>query len=112
MERAGRYQCRATAWCSREVSPATRRQPHAYHHCHLPNFRAHDGGTSVTITGTGFTGPTTVRFDSTATTFTLDSPTQITAIAPTGPTGTVQVTVIGSGGTSNGSPIHMRRSPP
>ncbi|MEU2121018.1 IPT/TIG domain-containing protein [Nocardia niwae] len=60
------------------------------------------GGTSVTITGTGFGGPTTVRFGSTATTFTLDSPTQITAIAPAGSVGTVQVTVSDSGGTSNG----------
>lgn len=60
------------------------------------------GGTSVTITGTGFTGPTTVRFGTTATTFTLDSPTQITAIAPAGSAGAVQVTVITSAGTSNG----------
>ncbi|MFE9324952.1 IPT/TIG domain-containing protein [Nocardia sp. NPDC052278] len=62
------------------------------------------GGTSVTITGTGFTGPTTVRFGTTATTFTLDSPTQITAIAPAGSVGTVQVTVTTSAGTSNGVP--------
>ncbi|MFD6356924.1 IPT/TIG domain-containing protein, partial [Nocardia tengchongensis] len=60
------------------------------------------GGTSVTITGTGFTGPITVRFGTTATTFTLDSPTQITAIAPAGSVGTVQVTVTTSAGTSNG----------
>lgn len=59
------------------------------------------GGTSVTITGTGFTGPLTVRFGTTATTFTVNSSTQLTAIAPPG-TGTVQVTVTGSGGTSNG----------
>ncbi|MET9024106.1 IPT/TIG domain-containing protein [Nocardia sp. NPDC004168] len=62
------------------------------------------GGTSVTITGTGFGGPTTVRFGSTATTFTLDSATQITAVAPAGSVGTVQVTVTNSGGTSNGLP--------
>lgn len=60
------------------------------------------GGTSITITGSGFSGPTTVRFGSTATTFTLDSPTQITAVAPGGAAGTVQVTVTTSGGTSNG----------
>ncbi|MEV0363741.1 beta strand repeat-containing protein [Nocardia fusca] len=59
------------------------------------------GGNTVTITGTGFTGPLTVRFGTTATIFTINSPTQITAIAPPG-TGTVQVTVTGSGGTSNG----------
>ncbi|MFF0495339.1 IPT/TIG domain-containing protein [Nocardia aobensis] len=61
------------------------------------------GGTSVTITGTGFTGPTTVRFGTTATTFTLDSATQITAIAPAGAVGAVQVTVTTSAGTSNGA---------
>ncbi|WP_280307711.1 IPT/TIG domain-containing protein [Nocardia abscessus] len=60
------------------------------------------GGNSVVITGTHFIGPTTVRFGSTATTFTLDSPTRITAIAPPG-TGAVQVTVTTAGGTSNGA---------
>ncbi|MEU1526033.1 IPT/TIG domain-containing protein [Nocardia rhamnosiphila] len=59
------------------------------------------GGTSVTITGTGFTGPTTVRCGATATTFTLDSPTRITAIAPGGSTGTAAVTVTTARGTSN-----------
>ncbi|MEU2039998.1 IPT/TIG domain-containing protein [Nocardia niwae] len=61
------------------------------------------GGNSVVIAGTGFTGPATVRFGTTATTFTLDSTTQITAIAPPG-TGTVQVTVANADGTSNGVP--------
>jgi hypothetical protein len=60
------------------------------------------GGTSVAITGTGFSGPTTVRFGGTATTFTIDSPTQITAVAPAGSVGTVQVTVTTSAGVSNG----------
>lgn len=60
------------------------------------------GGTSVIITGTGFGGPTTVRFGSTATTFTLDSSTQITAVAPGGTIGAVQVTVTDDSGTSNG----------
>ncbi|MGW4371775.1 IPT/TIG domain-containing protein [Nocardia takedensis] len=62
------------------------------------------GGTSVVLTGTGFGGPTTVRFGSTATTFTLDSPTQITAIAPGGTVGTVQVTVTDATGASNPLP--------
>ncbi|MEU5758757.1 IPT/TIG domain-containing protein [Nocardia sp. NPDC047648] len=60
------------------------------------------GGNSVTISGTGFTGPLTVRFGSTATTFTIDSSTQITAVAPAHVAGSVQVTVTGSGGTSSG----------
>ncbi|WP_067886854.1 IPT/TIG domain-containing protein [Nocardia vaccinii] len=59
------------------------------------------GGNSVTITGTGFTGPLTVQFGSTSTTFTIDSATQITAVAPRGSAGAVQITVTGSGGPSN-----------
>jgi hypothetical protein len=58
------------------------------------------GGTSVTITGTGFTGATAVKFGTTsAPTFTVNSATQITATAPAG-TGTVDVTVTTPGGTS------------
>ncbi|WP_051133431.1 IPT/TIG domain-containing protein [Nocardia paucivorans] len=60
------------------------------------------GGNSVVITGTDFIGPLTVRFGNTATVFTIDSSTQITAVAPPGSPGTVQITVTGSGGTSNG----------
>ncbi|MEU2041992.1 IPT/TIG domain-containing protein [Nocardia niwae] len=59
------------------------------------------GGTSVTITGTGFADTTSVHFGTTSAAFIIDSPTQITATAPAG-TGTVQVTVTGPGGTSNG----------
>ncbi|MFG3614892.1 IPT/TIG domain-containing protein [Nocardia sp. NPDC047654] len=54
------------------------------------------------MSGTWFTGPPTVRFGSTATTLTIDSSTQTTAIAPAHAAGDVQVTVTGSGGTSNG----------
>jgi len=60
------------------------------------------GGTSVTLSGTGFTGATAVSFGATAaTSFTVNSSTQITAVAPAG-TGTVSVTVTTAGGTSNG----------
>ncbi len=59
------------------------------------------GGTSIVLTGTGFTGATAVRFGTTAVPFILDSATQITATAPAG-TGTVTVTVTTPGGTSNG----------
>ncbi len=69
------------------------------------------GGNSVVITGTGFTGPTTVRFGGTATTFTLDSDTQITAIAPPG-AGTVNINVSNAGGTSNGFPYTYVVTPP
>ncbi len=58
------------------------------------------GGTSVTITGTGFTGATAVDFGTTAATnLAVTSATQITATSPAG-TGTVDVTVVGPGGTS------------
>ena len=58
------------------------------------------GGTTVTITGTGFTGATAVDFGTAAATnLTVVSDTQITATSPAG-TGTVDVTVITPGGTS------------
>ncbi len=61
------------------------------------------GGTSVTITGTNFTGlsgAAAVRFGATnATGYTVDSATQITATAPAG-TGTQNITVTTPGGTS------------
>lgn len=71
-----------------------------------PNSGPESVFNTVVITGTGFAdvGPLTVRFGATATTFTIDSDTQITAIAPPG-TGTVQVTVQALlDGTSNGLP--------
>ncbi|WP_218019475.1 IPT/TIG domain-containing protein [Nocardia arthritidis] len=60
------------------------------------------GGTQVLLTGNGLTGVTAVTFGGTpATSFTVDSDTQITAIAPAG-TGAVQVTAAGPNGASNG----------
>jgi hypothetical protein len=60
------------------------------------------GGTTVTLAGTGFTGATAVLFGATpAMSFTVNSDTQITAVAPAG-LGTVPVTVVGPGGTSAG----------
>jgi|GEM_PF-710395 len=59
------------------------------------------GGTSVTITGTSFTGASTVFFGATAaTSFSVNSDTQITATAPAGSAGTVDVTVTTPTGTS------------
>ncbi|WP_405986150.1 IPT/TIG domain-containing protein [Streptomyces sp. NBC_00872] len=56
------------------------------------------GGTSVGLTGTGFTGVTAVTFGGTpATSFVVDSATHITAVAPAG-TGAVPVTVTTAGG--------------
>ncbi|MET7688111.1 IPT/TIG domain-containing protein [Streptomyces sp. NPDC005483] len=60
------------------------------------------GGTTVTLTGTGFTGATAVRFDGTAaTSFTVNSATQITAVSPAHATGAAAITVTTPGGTSN-----------
>ena len=63
------------------------------------------GGTSVTITGTELIDATGVSFGSTAaTSYTVNSATQITATAPAGSAGTVDVTVTTPGGTSTTSP--------
>ncbi len=58
------------------------------------------GGTSVVITGTNFTGATAVKFGSlAASSFMVNSATQITAVAPAG-TGTVAVLVTTGDGTN------------
>ncbi|WP_432159195.1 IPT/TIG domain-containing protein [Streptomyces sp. bgisy153] len=63
------------------------------------------GGTSVTITGNGFTGTTAVRFGGTnAASYTVNSATQITAVTPAGAPGATAVTVTTPGGTSALSP--------
>ncbi len=59
------------------------------------------GGTSVTITGTNLSGATAVTFGGTAATgYTVNSATQITATAPAGSAGTVDIRVTTVGGTS------------
>jgi hypothetical protein len=63
------------------------------------------GGTSVTITGTNFTGATAVNFGATpATSLNVISATSITAVSPAG-TGTVDITVVTPGGTSATSTV-------
>jgi hypothetical protein len=58
------------------------------------------GGTSVTLTGAGFSEASAVRFGSEeAASFTVNSPTSITAVSPAGE-GAVAVTVTGPRGTS------------
>jgi hypothetical protein len=60
-----------------------------------------EGATSVTIHGSQFTGASAVMFGSTpATSFSIDSDTEITATSPAGSIGPEDVTVIGPRGTS------------
>ena len=62
-----------------------------------PASGAPGGGTSVVITGTGFTGTTAVKFGAdAATSYTVNSSTRITAVSPAGG-GTVNITVTAAG---------------
>jgi hypothetical protein len=68
-----------------------------------PATGPYTGGTSVVITGTDFTNASNVSFGSTvlgSSSFVINSPTQITAAAPTGTPGLVNITVTTSKGTS------------
>ena len=65
-----------------------------------PNHGPPSGGTTVTVTGTNFTGATAVHFGSTAAkSFAVNSATSITAVSPAG-AGAVDVTVTTPEGTS------------
>src|SRR5262249_37555589 len=67
-----------------------------------PNFGLTSGGQSVAITGNNFTGATGVFFGGVAaSSFAINSDTQITAVTPVQATpSTVDVTVTSPGGTS------------
>src|SRR5258708_4670920 len=66
-----------------------------------PNFGPDTGGSVVTIIGSGFTGATAVDFGpNAATTFTVDSDTQITATTPAYVPIIVDVTVTTPSGTN------------
>ena len=65
-----------------------------------PSSGSAAGGTSVVITGGGFTGATVVSFGGTVATFTLQSDAQIAATSPAHAAGTVDVTVTTANGTS------------
>jgi len=79
----------------------------------LPKLGPTLGGTTVTITGTEFTGANAVQFGtSSATSFTVVSPTVITATAPPLPAGIVDVTVTNAIGTSAiSSKDHFKYAP-
>jgi hypothetical protein len=71
----------------------------------LPSSGSTAGGTSVMVTGSNFTGATAVDFGGTAaTSFTVDSDSQISATSPAHAAGTVHITVTTPGGTSATSP--------
>lgn len=71
------------------------------------------GGTVVVITGFEFTNATSVTFDSTAaTSFTVNSDTQITATTPAHAAGAVNVIVTTSIGTATGSSVFTYIAPP
>ncbi|MEV6317058.1 IPT/TIG domain-containing protein [Streptomyces sp. NPDC051776] len=66
-----------------------------------PSSGSTGGGSAVTVTGSGFSGATQVRFGATpAGSFTVNSDTRITAVSPAG-SGTVGVTVTTPGGISS-----------
>ena len=70
----------------------------------LPTSGSTAGGTSVTITGTNLLYATAVKFGSAnATSYTINSGTQITATAPASSAGTVDKTVTTAGGASSTS---------
>lgn len=67
-----------------------------------PGYGRTSGGTSVTITGTHFSGATAVNFGaSAAISYTVDSDTQITAFSPAQPGGLLYITVTDFYGTSS-----------
>jgi hypothetical protein len=73
------------------------------------------GGTTVTITGTNLTGATAVTFGGTAaTSFTVDSPTQITAVTPARSAGAADVVVTTPDGTDTeaGAFLYQAPAPP
>jgi hypothetical protein len=66
-----------------------------------PTSGSENGGTLVTITGTGFLGATAVTIDDVSTPFTLISDTTITLVAPAHLPGVAEVVVVDAAGNSD-----------
>jgi hypothetical protein len=78
-----------------------------------PNTGGIGGGTSVTITGTFFTGATSVTFGgAAATNVTVNSDTQITAKTPAHAAGFVDVAVTTANGTGTGTNLYSYNASP
>jgi hypothetical protein len=75
-----------------------------------PNAGPVWGGNGVTITGSGLTFASAVRFGTTLASFAVFSDTQAIAIAPPG-TGTIQLTLTTPGGVSDGTAYTYAASP-
>lgn len=70
-----------------------------------PNQGSTGGGFAATLTGTGLTGATVVRFGAKPATITASSPTSVSVVAPSG-AGVVDATVTTPAGTSNPVPFY------
>ncbi|MEU8684421.1 IPT/TIG domain-containing protein [Streptomyces sp. NPDC048611] len=70
-----------------------------------PNQGSTGGGFAATLTGTGLTGATAVRFGGKTATITASSPTSVSVVAPSG-AGVVDTTVTTPGGTSGPVPFY------
>jgi hypothetical protein len=83
-----------TTTTTRPTTTTTTAAPSGVNVTHVgPNSGPTNGGTAVTITGSGFSGATAVDFGSTPATIGSVSATSITATAPASAGGTVDVTV-------------------
>ncbi|HYU79444.1 MAG TPA: IPT/TIG domain-containing protein [Vicinamibacterales bacterium] len=79
----------------------------------IPNRGSKDGGTSVTITGTGFTDATAVYFDDTAAaSYSVVNDTTITAQTPAHDAGLAAVKVTTAGGTGSLANAFLFVAPP
>jgi hypothetical protein len=76
-----------------------------------PSSGSQNGGTPVTITGTGLNGATSVDFGATPGTITADSATSLTVTSPTG-SGSVSLVVTTPGGTATSTTQFTYVAPP